>query len=1053
MLLPSSSSSTVSMDSNYFSNLTRSDSDSSNSTLNSTFSSFSSSITPSQSISSTLSTTTTQSTNTTNTTPSTHLYSESQDHHHHHSNHQSITSILNNISSQTHPDHHHEINKVIKSQSTSSTRNQSHQLPSPTISFRLYSIQSNLSKTSVSSTSPTSLSPKNLLKSTHINSIHQQLQQDLLHQDPLISPHTNYSNLDLFSHTNLSPSIQNWSDVPTPTSSVIAKRFSFLAELGIGEAAAEAASILFQTQSVSKSSTTTTSSPTAPTTITDNNDNTNINKNNGLTIKTTLVEKETIDNLKSVDKSDEDESNHQSLLIPNQQSPSSLSTYSARFRPESCWIQSSGYGELRLIKPSTSSATHDLPPIQRDEDQIRKEHDQKYQELYEETQSSHFQVQSNPINTESKHFLESYTTQDQESSTPKPNENQNQNQSSSRSTSFAQHVRTISSSSHKLKDRLPPTPLKINSLPITKRNTILVADPQDQAYESGSEQVIVESPSNLKPNITSNRVELHTWLNLDPYPTSGSSEPKTVSSKPTITKLTTNLSTELPSSTSSPSHKPPNQTVDTRSTTSSPLSSTDLLSKPSSCPTSLTPKPKADSKKGSPTNSINHPSTGTPTKRRKSLYQLFKSALQSSTSTPTPTPSPTNLNDQSSVVRPRLQRRSTRDCAPAPVALVATVRRTRSHSHATLNPSNKSPATSPKRVTSDSLYDDHDQDQDRCRSPFMKDFRRKSAKELMDVLLDVTDDNTFIKLAIENKSSNLMSSSSYQHQQQQHQPKEQAEVVDDRLSLKKIDKSELHHLFIIRELIKSEKSYLEHLISLQEAVEQKNQTFIKTSKSLQRASLYYLPNPTLQNTHHHPIPTKRSSHQSTSTSQILNFEQKLSILRSQLPLLINLSETLIERISESPTILGISLTFVGLEPKFENVFLGWIQVLNRIKFDFKDLRIQTPASSTSSDHLNGGGGKMGKNRLSWNDILIMPVQRVTRYHLFLTELMKLESNGSNLHKDCLMVNRNGIGFDEVEEKGEGIEKLVNLKVALHRSKSLAEVMAKVMKDGKSIKQT
>ncbi|KAG0145300.1 hypothetical protein CROQUDRAFT_658878 [Cronartium quercuum f. sp. fusiforme G11] len=198
------------------------------------------------------------------------------------------------------------------------------------------------------------------------------------------------------------------------------------------------------------------------------------------------------------------------------------------------------------------------------------------------------------------------------------------------------------------------------------------------------------------------------------------------------------------------------------------------------------------------------------------------------------------------------------------------------------------------------------------------------------------------------------------------------EIVDDltfveSLRQRSIIGSKLQFLLILRELINSEKSYNSHLNSLLNA--------IKLNQLIKSQSM-------------------------------IHFEKKLISL-------IHLSNLLIKNLvrqddhdhdHDDQKILNVGKSFLNLNHQFKSNFSEWL----KLKLNKSILNQHQPFKI------------LNQSRLNLNDILIMPIQRVTRYHLFLSELVKVSNNWNE---------------DEIINQ--------NLKLALFNSKSLAEYCNKI----------
>lgn len=89
-------------------------------------------------------------------------------------------------------------------------------------------------------------------------------------------------------------------------------------------------------------------------------------------------------------------------------------------------------------------------------------------------------------------------------------------------------------------------------------------------------------------------------------------------------------------------------------------------------------------------------------------------------------------------------------------------------------------------------------------------------------------------------------------------------------------------------------------------------------------------------------------------------------LLNQLPALIKLSEKLSHRICSG--LEGVGQVFLSLEDELRLVFGRWVRMI-------------LPGTGLGGI---GNGGLLKGSRLGWSDVLIMPIQRLTRYPLFLS---------------------------------------------------------------------
>jgi len=180
--------------------------------------------------------------------------------------------------------------------------------------------------------------------------------------------------------------------------------------------------------------------------------------------------------------------------------------------------------------------------------------------------------------------------------------------------------------------------------------------------------------------------------------------------------------------------------------------------------------------------------------------------------------------------------------------------------------------------------------------------------------------------------------------------------------------------FIIRELIITEQSFAKHLNSLLKSLE-----YPATVPSLPLSSspiplleldwqsnqslLPYLCPPT-------PPPPERSL-PSNSFSQTL-------ILRNHLIKLLTLSNSFLKRCMEDPTVYGVGTTFLALEDDLRSSYIRWCQDLGELNDSIRSFGKHRFVQNVFND----------SKSLTVADVLIMPIQRISRYSLFLRELVK-----------------------------------------------------------------
>lgn len=96
------------------------------------------------------------------------------------------------------------------------------------------------------------------------------------------------------------------------------------------------------------------------------------------------------------------------------------------------------------------------------------------------------------------------------------------------------------------------------------------------------------------------------------------------------------------------------------------------------------------------------------------------------------------------------------------------------------------------------------------------------------------------------------------------------------------------------------------------------------------------------------------------------------ILSRHLPNLMQVSETMLKAIESEPTPTGLARAFMGVESSMREAYGAWSMIVDGL------------LKATVGLPLKGC-------RLAMSDVVIMPTQRITRYHLFLSRMFLLSS--------------------------------------------------------------
>ncbi|CAH7681633.1 hypothetical protein BY996DRAFT_6420048 [Phakopsora pachyrhizi] len=278
-------------------------------------------------------------------------------------------------------------------------------------------------------------------------------------------------------------------------------------------------------------------------------------------------------------------------------------------------------------------------------------------------------------------------------------------------------------------------------------------------------------------------------------------------------------------------------------------------------------------------------------------------------------------------------------------------------------------------------------------------------------------------------------------------------------------KKEVRDMLIVREIVASEKSYMGHLSSLLEAVEGLDggsglKLGFSRAMSLQRSSIL---GPSL-GWQGSVIRSSSASPQVCQNAVVLSSVEPFSppgvergpreLLLRHLPRLIAISNKILRDIEKSPSVIGVAQSFLAVEEEMKRAYGKWCSVVDTIQKEIRqgnNLTLRTEwdiKSSSGYNKLSGGlrrslsSGKIqqGSIKLSMSDVVIMPVQRITRYHLFMKEILKQSSTINGLQNAS--ETQNSILQDE-HNRGSSIESqnenaLWTIEKAFRCCKSVAE---------------
>ncbi|MBW0497297.1 hypothetical protein O181_037012 [Austropuccinia psidii MF-1] len=346
---------------------------------------------------------------------------------------------------------------------------------------------------------------------------------------------------------------------------------------------------------------------------------------------------------------------------------------------------------------------------------------------------------------------------------------------------------------------------------------------------------------------------------------------------------------------------------------------------------------------------------------------------------------------------------------------------------------------------------------------------------LINQLFEIDDDKIFIetleKLKIQFNLSNALNQNLLPAR-----PKSLSNPIDSNENWNK----HLHNLLIIKEFISSEKSYLKNLINLLDAFQHSShisnsQTSLTLINSFHQSSSFILPSPTIQLVlgHHHHHPQINSFNALDQPNQFFNppiyytisggldssFGPKACLLK-YLPNLILISKKLINLLEINPTSIGLAKSFLIVHHEMKIAYRSWCLVSEIIRKELgnkilitnhkSNQQIQSNSSHSKTNHVYGLWRSLSNResskdfnsnskRFLISDVVIMPIQRITRYQLFFIQLLQLAKSISHLHSlKSSKSNPNLLIRQRALSESNCDSRIVILQRALDKSKSIAE---------------